>query len=279
MRTQDLNPTLAADPATLSAAALDTPAVEIDWTTAHNEYGEPAARFFDVDTFTLDLSADVEGIRDILDPEDFDTPDEYETRRAYAWGLPEAVDVELAHSGYSVEDDDANRDAIRDALTDAGYDEDDADRIADAFDFGDIEPEDFPEPMMSYHYPLPYVGQSAAALALALAGLPLLLVYWDDADTYSLALTGGGMDLSWEICEAFVRLGFLPPVRFADLPGMAGRGLSERDGAILAACIEAADEHERAAARTAAYIREKAARIPTHERERIERNRAAAAQA
>jgi hypothetical protein len=53
-----------------------------------------------------------------------------------------------------------------------------------------------------------------------------------------LALTGGGMDLSWEICEAFVKLGFYPPAHFARLPKMAGRGEDKHDRRIIAKCRE-----------------------------------------
>jgi len=56
-------------------------------------------------------------------------------------------------------------------------------------------------------------------------------------DGYALALTGGGMDLSWEICRSFVNLGLLPPVHFAKLPRMGGRGTSERDKQLLRACL------------------------------------------
>jgi hypothetical protein len=40
---------------------------------------------------------------------------------------------------------------------------------------------------------------------------------------FGLALTGGGMDLSWQICDAFVAAGYLPPFHFCrGLPTMAG---------------------------------------------------------
>lgn len=83
-------------------------------------------------------------------------------------------------------------------------------------------------PMMSYYYPLPaksWGGRSAWTRedATKLDGLPLVIVYFDeDPSDGALALSGGGMDLSWEICEAFMRLGFLPPAKYAELPGMAG---------------------------------------------------------
>lgn len=79
-------------------------------------------------------------------------------------------------------------------------------------------------PMMNYFYPLPSCDDDrhSASEAELLADLPLCLVEFKD-DGWALALTGGGMDLSWEICEAFMRLGYLPPLKYcADLPDMAG---------------------------------------------------------
>lgn len=46
---------------------------------------------------------------------------------------------------------------------------------------------------------------------------------------YCLALTAGGMNLTWEIVESYVNLGYLPPAALCDLPRMAGRGDSEKD--------------------------------------------------
>jgi len=98
----------------------------------------------------------------------------------------------------------------------------------------------FDGPMMSYFYPLPEwsrYGASVDDTIRALVDLPLCLVHFEESDEYGLALTGGGMDLSPEICEAFITLGYLPPFHFAaDLPAMAGRWTSPRDKAILAAC-------------------------------------------
>lgn len=92
-------------------------------------------------------------------------------------------------------------------------------------------------PMMNYWYPLPF-DPSDSAIA-ELANLPLCVVYIDDAP--GLALTGGGMDLSWEICEAFMRLGCLPPLHFSALPAICGRGVSKGDKVIAKACERSAD--------------------------------------
>jgi hypothetical protein len=100
------------------------------------------------------------------------------------------------------------------------------------------------QPMMNYFYPLPDESRYGGALdkydAQAIINLPLCLVNLETGE-YGLALTGGGMDLSWEICEAYIRLGYLPPFHFCDLPRMAGRGTSARDRAIIRGCKRSCD--------------------------------------
>lgn len=91
-------------------------------------------------------------------------------------------------------------------------------------------------PMMNYYYPLPEFRDDPMEAAKKLEHLPLVIVEFQDSGDRALALSGGGMDLSWEICEAYMRLGYLPPVHFCDLPEMAGRGKSPRDRWIIAAC-------------------------------------------
>jgi hypothetical protein len=107
-----------------------------------------------------------------------------------------------------------------------------------------------PGPMMNDAYEIPDRvfdnGRDPSYAAAQLAHLPLCIVEIDTFDaSYHLALTGGGMDFSWEICEAYIRLGYAPPTKHADLPAMAGRGESEEDQTIIAACqhsFEAAAE-------------------------------------
>ncbi len=91
-------------------------------------------------------------------------------------------------------------------------------------------------PMMSYRYPLPgFDDRDVMEAAEAIKDLPLCVVLYDGE--YALALTGGGMDLSWEICAAYVRLGYLPPVAYAgDLPRYSG---GDRIPEILPECREA----------------------------------------
>jgi len=91
-------------------------------------------------------------------------------------------------------------------------------------------------PMMNYIYPIDDDDYSVEN-ARKLAGLPLCLVRMEDDDSAFLALTGGGMDLSWEICEAYIRLGYYPPSHF-ELPEMAGKQLTERNARILIAVTQ-----------------------------------------
>jgi hypothetical protein len=102
-------------------------------------------------------------------------------------------------------------------------------------------------PMMNYYYPLPdldRVGDEYQA-AERIRALPLCVVAFEDGSN-ALALTGGGMDLSWEICEAFTRLGFLPPLHFCDLPNLAGKTIDADARYTINACLRTADvaEHQ-----------------------------------
>lgn len=92
-------------------------------------------------------------------------------------------------------------------------------------------------PMMNYFYPLPGLRRGSAEKAAELiVDLPLCLIYLQESDEWGLALTGGGMDLSWEICEAYMRLGYVPPFHFARLPAFAGLKLDARHRWIIAGC-------------------------------------------
>lgn len=88
--------------------------------------------------------------------------------------------------------------------------------------------------------------------AMRLEGLPVCVIEIDDADGMTevgMALTGGGMDLSWEIAEAYMRLGHLPPAHFAELPAMAGMPASDDNLKIVEACERSLTESARTAER------------------------------
>jgi hypothetical protein len=111
------------------------------------------------------------------------------------------------------------------------------DRHSDLDDTTDCEGYVYADgPMMNYYYPIPEPRDLDEAQR-ALVNSPLCIVHFEDDDLWALALTGGGMDLSWEICEAFMRLGYLPPVHFAsDLPHMAGMTATPTNRWIVAGC-------------------------------------------
>lgn len=93
-------------------------------------------------------------------------------------------------------------------------------------------------PMMNYYYPMPKFNQDHSTIWEAvklLVDLPLCIVNFSEDDSVALALTGGGMDFSWEICEAFMLLGQLPPLHFR-LPQMSDRGESAKDKWIISGC-------------------------------------------
>jgi len=96
----------------------------------------------------------------------------------------------------------------------------------------------FEGPMMNSFYPCPFNDTDEAARAIA--SLPLCVIVLQDGET-GFALTGGGMDLSWEICDAYIRCGFLPPFQFCCLPDMAGKDRESRTQLILTACQRTAD--------------------------------------
>lgn len=80
-------------------------------------------------------------------------------------------------------------------------------------------------PQMNYFYPARF-NMSCEDAARLIAAVPLCVVDLDGET--GLALTGGGMDLSWEIAHAHMLLGMLPPIQ-RRLPRMAGRfGARER---------------------------------------------------
>jgi len=76
-------------------------------------------------------------------------------------------------------------------------------------------------PAMNYYYSLPDFKMDPREAAKKIVHLPLCIVQFLDTEEYALALTGGGMNLSWEICAAYMELGYWPPVHFR-LPQMCG---------------------------------------------------------
>ena len=106
----------------------------------------------------------------------------------------------------------------------------DEDELGECFDY---EPDSADGPMMNYYYPLsesvgyggnnnvfgPYSNRyDEIEAAYRIRRHPLCLIRFEDG-VYALALTGGGMDLTWSIVGAFVDMGYFPPAAFCSQPG------------------------------------------------------------
>jgi hypothetical protein len=94
-------------------------------------------------------------------------------------------------------------------------------------------------PMMNYIYPLPRLARPDKAAQQMIRDTACVVVRIREGGEWQtfLALAGGGMDLSWDICEAYMLLGYLPPAHFAaDLPAYAGMTLGGKTSWILAGC-------------------------------------------
>lgn len=74
--------------------------------------------------------------------------------------------------------------------------------------------------------------------SLAVSG-PICIVEMYDGET-GFALTGGGMDLSWDIATAYVECGFLPPA-WIRLPEFGGMTLNAHRRRIIEACKRSAE--------------------------------------
>ncbi len=109
--------------------------------------------------------------------------------------------------------------------------------IADTACQGTIE---IGEPITNSHYSIPDMRLSPLEAMKLLGDLPVCLVQFHykhsaKKPSYSLALTKGGMSYYREICEAFMRLGFLPPFQVARLPNESADRI-DRDRWILSGC-------------------------------------------
>ena len=99
--------------------------------------------------------------------------------------------------------------------------------------------------MMNYYYDLTYYkgdpqeDQMTLYQSSANVVLVRMMGIDDNEDSYVLALSGGGMDLSWDICHAYILLGYSPPIEFCHLPDFSGQdNTQEPFWTILKACLK-----------------------------------------
>lgn len=109
-------------------------------------------------------------------------------------------------------------------------------------------------PMMNYYYPIELRHEADVQqlqMKMFIDGGATALVEFEGKPV--IVLTGGGMDLSWDICLAYILCDSYPPVHFCDLPQFAGQSDSDKNLTIIAACQKSCqglkERAERAASR------------------------------
>jgi hypothetical protein len=93
-------------------------------------------------------------------------------------------------------------------------------------------------PIYNYLYPLTEMRHEPGDAQAILDENPVATTVVLVNDTPFLALTGCGMDMTWDVVKSYVLLGLLPPLHFCDLPVFAGHKLSELDRATVKACLK-----------------------------------------
>lgn len=246
MRTQILNthPDLAGvDPSTLSAAALDAKSIHVDVSEVDDIY----------EIRTLYLNTDVH-----LDAED---------------GPFDELEVTLITDEYGeVHDCEENRERLYGALVKEDVPYREAERIA----YEDVDVSDFYEQRSDYVsnwlWPIPACRLEPETIMGVFRDLPFAVTIYeagyepnrDEDYTLSFSLTGGGQDFTWQIAEAYVRLGYLPPIALCELPNEAGRGYGgyseKKDAMLYRCCIESTRVALDRAVRRHGYAVEQAAK-------------------
>ena len=96
------------------------------------------------------------------------------------------------------------------------------------------------QPMHNYRYHLPHFDEknmNCEEMKDAVKHTNLTVVQDKHNDEYFLALTGTGMDMSWDICEAHINMGYLPPADFCRrLPRMGDMSITPSTEKVILGC-------------------------------------------
>lgn len=166
----------------------------------------------------------IEGFEEIEDEYgcgDYSIPDEYKTGVGLTTVKLDAVRDRIIEEINNETADGIEdwRSAVRDHMQDDG---------ADAF-----------APMMNYYYPLPNLGIPPEAAQERVMDTACVIALIDGEPV--LALAGGGMDLSPDICKAYVALGYYPPMHFASGLPRLGAAYREITPELVDICVEGAE--------------------------------------
>lgn len=117
-------------------------------------------------------------------------------------------------------------------------------------------------PMMNYYYPV-NLGDVPEKIQgrLHLYGGSCVLVMLDENPV--LVLTGGGMDMTWDIVWAYVLCGNLPPTHFCRLPWQ-GEKMSLENRLIIEACKKSVRVHKSWLTRTTADLARRVKEMTEH---------------
>ena len=133
----------------------------------------------------------------------FEVPRRISWRKAFMYGNCELV----------IPDFDGLNDDGMSCIRDSGFSDSDND-LTEYFQ----QNSDQLQPTASYCYLLPNlkppIHNAQAILFNASSTCVVVNLHGESV----MGLAGGGMDFSWDICTAYIRLGYLPPFHFCDLP-------------------------------------------------------------
>jgi hypothetical protein len=255
------------DTSKLAYDFLSAQSRSVDWDVARREDDEGVT--VHLPEITADVLAEYGSEPEAFDADDwlednlesYLTPAQLETFTARAETDEDSLDDWLrANWRYQLSADTIAQVEADMAAAKEEHDEEALEQAVQDFEHSDgwYEWKDSFEPAMTFIWPCnPYriSDQDAATLINELAGSTSLVTITppDDSsedETQGIVLTGGGMDLSWDICAAYICCGQIPPVRLlSGLPSFAGHNMSPMAKAILECMDLAADALESRAQR------------------------------
>ena len=103
---------------------------------------------------------------------------------------------------------------------------------------------DYFSPMMNYYYEIDLRRQEAESVQARIDRYGGCCILVNIGEEPKLCLSGGGMDLTWEIAWSYILCGQLPPTKYCDLPDQC-EPLSRRNRLIIKACRKSIQVHQR----------------------------------
>lgn len=272
------------DTSSLSYAYIDAQPIDIDWTAARGEDGDGLT--IHLPEITAAVLADYGAGHE---PEEFDAAawlednvlDYLSAERieelTAAFSLEDSTELAEAIAAHDAwkdcttfraaadqvfNEDEATIIALRMEDDKAEHDEDALEQAVEEFRSSSAyyEWEEAFQPMMNALWPCePRYGMTDEDAATAIdryAGSTVLVTLNSEVHNglQGIAMTGGGMDMSWDLCAAYICCGCIPPVRLlSSVPHFAGQRMAPMKQAVLECMDLAADWLEARAQRMRSY--------------------------